>query len=88
MPRMVRKQICIESRQENSLKKQVRDSGITEPEVIRWAIDRQMTSVRLSVRDLKAWERERAFVAKRMVTDIPREAVDGGGKTLTRKGWD
>jgi len=65
MPPMVRKQIYIESRQDRSLKKQARDSGITEAEVIRQALDRQMTSVRFSVRDLKAWERERAFITKR-----------------------
>jgi len=66
MPRMVRKQIYIESRQDNSLKKRAHDLGVTEAEVIRRAIDRQMTSVRLSIRDLKAWERERAFITNRM----------------------
>jgi hypothetical protein len=66
MPRMIRKQIYIESRQDNSLKKQARDLGVTEAEVIRRAIDRQMTSVRLSIRDLKAWDRERVFITKRM----------------------
>jgi len=63
---MIRKQIYIESRQDNSLKKQAHHLGVTEAEVIRRAIDRQMTSVRFSVRDLKAWERERAFITKRM----------------------
>ena len=66
MPRMVRKQIYIESRQDNALKEQARDSGLTEAEVIRRAIDCQMSSVQLSIRDLQAWEREREFIAKRM----------------------
>jgi len=66
MSRMIRKQIYLESRQDNSLKKQARDLGVTEAEVIRRAIDRQMTSVRLSIRDPKAWEREKAFISKRM----------------------
>jgi len=66
MPRMVRKQIYIESLQDNNIKKQARDLGVTEAEVIRRAINCQMTSVRLSIRDLKAWERERTFIAKRM----------------------
>jgi hypothetical protein len=66
MPRMIRKQIYIESRQDNSLKKQARDLGVTEAEVIRRAIDRQMASIRLSIRDLKGWEREKAFITKRM----------------------
>jgi hypothetical protein len=63
---MVRKQIYIESRQEMSLKQQARSFGITESEIIRRAIDRQMASVRLDVRDLKAWELEKTFIAKRM----------------------
>lgn len=63
---MVRNQVYIESRQETTLKKQARDLGITEAEVIRRAIDRQMISVRLGAKDKKAWEREKAFIAKRM----------------------
>jgi hypothetical protein len=63
---MVRKQIYIESRQDHSLKKQACDLGVTEAEVIRRAIDCQMATVRLSIRDLKAWEREKAFITKRM----------------------
>jgi hypothetical protein len=66
MPRMIRKQVYIESRQGTTLKRQARALGITEAEVIRRAIDCQMTSVRLSIRDLKAWKRERAFITKRM----------------------
>ena len=66
MPRMIRKQIYIESGQDNSLKKQARNLGVTQAEVIRQAIDRQMSSVRLSIQDLKAWEREKAFIAKRI----------------------
>jgi hypothetical protein len=74
MPRMIRKQIYIESRQETTLKQQARALGITEAEVIRRAIDRQMTSVRFGTRDPKAWERERAFIAKRMA----KGPVSGG----------
>jgi len=66
MPRMVRKQIYVQSRQDTALKQQARHLGVTEAEVIRRAIDRQMASVRLSVRDLKAWDREKAFITKRM----------------------
>ena len=61
MPRMIRKQVYIESRQETTLKQQARSLGITEAEVIRRAIDRQMISVRFSAKDQKAWERERAL---------------------------
>ncbi len=66
MSRMVRKQIYIESRQETSLKRQAKISGATEAEIIRQAIDQQMALVRMNTRDPKAWEREKAFIAKRM----------------------
>ena len=66
MPRMIRKQVYIKSGQETTLKQQARALGITEAEVIRRAIDRQMSSVRLAARDSKAWEREKAFISKRM----------------------
>jgi hypothetical protein len=66
MSKMVRKQIYIESRQDTTLKQQARILGVTEAKIIRQAIDHQMTSVRLGARDQKAWEREKAFITKRM----------------------
>ena len=66
MPRLVRKQIYIEPRQDAVLKQKARLLGVTEAEVIREALDRQMASVGLDVRDRKAWEREKAFVEKRL----------------------
>ena len=74
MPRMIRKQIYIESRQDSTLKKRAHDLGVTEAEVIRRAIDHQMVSVRLGIRDLKAWDREKAFITKRMA----KGRVSGG----------
>ena len=74
MARMVRKQIYIGLHQDQSLKRQARDSGMTEAEVIRRAIDRQMDSIRLSGRDLKAWQREKTFIAKR----VAKGRVHGG----------
>jgi hypothetical protein len=58
MPRMVRKQIYVESRQDTTVKKQARILGITEAEIIRRAIDHQMASVRLGARDPKARDQE------------------------------
>lgn len=66
MHRMVRKQVYIESRQETTLKQQAKALGISEEEIIRRAIDRQMLSVRFSAKEKKAWEREKAFITKRM----------------------
>jgi hypothetical protein len=70
MPRLVRKQIYIEPRQDALLKQKARFLGVTEAEVIRETLDRQLASVRLDVRDLRAWEREKAFIAKRMAKGL------------------
>lgn len=63
---MIRKQVYIEPLQEASLKKQASVLGITEAEVIRRAIDRQMAYLIPGFRDLSAWEREKCFIAGRM----------------------
>ena len=53
----VRKQIYIEARQNESMK----ETGETEAELIRQAIDRHTGSF-LTQRDMHAWEEERAFI--------------------------
>jgi len=60
---MVRKQVYIEPRQEASLKQLVRETGASEAEIIREAIDHQARVVAFRRRDLAAWQRERAFIA-------------------------
>jgi hypothetical protein len=66
MAQMIRKQIYIEPLQDVNLKKQAKTLGITEAEVIRRAIDSQMSFLVPGLRDLSAWEREKAFIAQRM----------------------
>jgi hypothetical protein len=66
MAQMIRKQVYIEPLQDAILKKRARMLGITEAEVIRKAIDGQTAFLHPGIRDLKAWEREKAFIAKRM----------------------
>jgi hypothetical protein len=66
MTQMIRKQIYIEPLQDVSLKQRAIMLGVTEAEVIRRAIDRQMALLGPGVRDLSAWERERAFIDKRI----------------------
>jgi CO/xanthine dehydrogenase Mo-binding subunit len=66
MGQMIRKQVYIEPIHEANLKKQAKMLGITEAEVIRRAIDRSMALLAPGVLDLSAWEREKAFIAKRM----------------------
>ena len=57
---MVRKQIYLEKRQATTLRRQAKESGTTEAELIRRAIDRQMT-VRVHP-DPSLWKKERAFI--------------------------
>lgn len=66
MAQMIRKQIYIEPLQDVNLKKQAKTLGITEAEVIRRAIDSQMSLLIPGLRDLSTWEREKAFIAQRM----------------------
>lgn len=66
MAQMIRKQVYIEPRQDAILKGLARMLGLSEAEVIRQAIDRQASAVPVGVRDLDAWEREKAFIAERM----------------------
>jgi hypothetical protein len=63
---MIRKQVYIEPLQDANLKKQAKTLGITEAEVIRRAIDSQMSLLVPGLRDLSAWEREKAFIVQRM----------------------
>jgi hypothetical protein len=66
LAQMIRKQFYIEPLQDVNLKKQAKTLGITEAEVIRRAIDSQMSLLVPGLRDLSAWEREKAFIAQRM----------------------
>ena len=76
MVQMIRKQVYIEPMQDTVLKKRSRMLGITEAEVIRRAIDAQVVLVHSGVRNLEAWEREKAFIAERMAGG----PVSGGRK--------
>lgn len=62
MATKVRKQVYIEPHQEAILKRLAREQGITEAEIIRRAIDAHTRTFRLLTRDLRAWEKERAFI--------------------------
>lgn len=64
MTKMVRKQVYIEPRQEALLKRLVRETGATEAEIIRQAIDRQAKTFLFPRRDLSAWQEERDFISR------------------------
>lgn len=65
MTQLVRKQIYIEKRQDALLKRQAKLRGVSEAELIREAIDRQLAqaAVRKPLRpDQEAWERALKFM--------------------------
>ncbi len=62
MTKMVRKQIYLEPRQEAVLKRMARELNTTEAELIRQAIDQQVSGALYLPRDLNAWEREKKFI--------------------------
>lgn len=66
MARMVRKQIYIEPRQETVLRRLARQTGATEAELIRQAIDRQMALFSFPRRDMRAWQEERDLIIQLM----------------------
>ena len=72
---MVRKQIYLEERQEARLKRLAKARGISEAEVIRQAIDRQVgrVSVKAGGGDPAAWES-----ALRLMRSLAARARKGG----------
>ena len=66
MVQMIRKQVYIEPLQDENIKQRARMLGITEAEVVRRAIDGQMGLLSSRTLDLGAWEREKAFITKRV----------------------
>ena len=62
MATKIRKQVYIEPHQEDILKQLTRETGLSEAELIRQAIDRHTRTIRLPKPDLKAWEKERTFI--------------------------
>ena len=80
MAQMIRKQIYIKAEQDAILKKRAHMLGVTEAEVIRSAIDRQTVLLTSGGRDLGAWEKEKAYISKRMAAGRGR-----GGRRFRRE---
>ena len=78
MTQMVRKQVYIQKRQQAALKRLARARGVSEAELIRQAIDRQLSSSAAQAfsPDPKGWEKARQFMlalrARGPLTDRPR----------------
>ena len=80
MSRMIRKQVYIEPRQEELLKRRSRELGISEAELIRRGIDQiaHLPLVALTPSQ-QAWEEEKTFIQQRMRMNVPQT-----GRTWTR----
>lgn len=79
MSRMVRKQIYIEPRQDEILKRRANELGTTEAELIRQAIDEFAHAQAPLARKLKAWEEAKAVMQERLLMEVPQT-----GRTWTR----
>lgn len=74
MASKVRKQIYIDPDQESTLKQLAKDTGISEAEIIRQAIDRYAQVLRVPRRDLSAWERQRSRIQQLIdLGPVPRK---------------
>jgi len=80
MAKMVRKQVYIEPRQEALLKQLTQETGATEAELIRQAIDHQMKMIRFPKQDLRAWQEEQAFI-----TYLIQQGPTPGGRSWRRE---
>jgi hypothetical protein len=80
MRRMIRKQIYIEPRQEDMLKRLARELGVPEAEIIRQGIDEVARAGQPLPPDGRAWEEEKAFIAQRRRLRMPQT-----GRAWTRE---
>jgi len=79
MTRKIRKQIYILPDQDRQLKRISETRGLSEAEIIRQAINAQVSRYAPIFRDLSAWERELAFIQS-LIDKGPVE----GKRTWTR----
>ncbi len=80
MTTMVRKQVYIEPRQDELLKQWAEETGRTEAEIFRQALDHLLASEQRRREAEAAWEEEYAFIEARAAQGpVP------GGRTWTRE---
>lgn len=80
MTTMVRKQVYIEPRQDELLKQWAEETGKTEAEILRQALDHWLASEQRRREAEAAWEAERAFIESRIA-----QGPVAGGRTWTRE---
>lgn len=66
MDRLVRKQVYIEEEQNRRLKSLAKVLSVSESEIIRTALDVALAEKTVPRPNKQAWEREKAFMRKRM----------------------
>ena len=66
MAAKIRKQIYIDSEHEVVLKQLSAQKGISEAEIIRQALERYSLAAQPTSRNMKAWEKEKAFIQQRI----------------------
>ncbi len=69
MAQKIRKQIYIDDRQEQKLKRLSEKTGASQAEIIRAAIDSHFNVSGKITRDIKAWNAERAFILQLLEQD-------------------
>jgi len=79
MATKVRKQIYIEPHQDTILKQIADETGLSEAEFIRQAIDYQAQLFKPAKTDLAAWAKEKAFI-----TDLIEQGPVSGGRSWQR----
>ena len=62
MERMVRKQLYIRARQETLLKRLAAQTGASQAEIVREAIDRQAEAMRAAKREPSRWRRQAKYI--------------------------
>jgi len=76
----IRKQIYIQPRQEHLLKVISQQTGISEAEIIRQAIDLHLGEITITQTDISLWETEREFIEQ-----IKTRPVQAGGRDWKRE---
>jgi hypothetical protein len=78
---MIRKQIYLESHQDQFLKKRSKSTGISEAELIREALDAHLYGGVANGLDLSAWEEEKKFIEQ-----LISERKDSNGEANKQHG--
>ena len=85
MAQMIRKQVYIEPLQDVNLKRQAKKLGITEAEIMRRAIDRQMAFLVPGLRDLQPGNGKRPLLLNEWPENLFPVVENSGGKKPTKR---